>query len=85
MSINVLDSERVAGFAALLHQQAVREKGTEAANEEVSRWKESDARLEQRRRRENRAGWYSHYSRLAAVFRQRAEEFEAKAENLCRE
>ena len=80
MSVGVLDSEKVGAFGALLRQQ---DKGSGAANAEAERWRESDARLAKARRRENAAGWFSYYSHLACVFRQRAEEFEAKAEALC--
>jgi hypothetical protein len=48
-------------------------------------WKESDERLEKKRRQENRAAWFEHFSTLAQVMRQRAAEYERRAEALCRE
>jgi hypothetical protein len=84
MSINVLD-EKVGALGALLRQQAVKDKGAKEAQELVDSWRESDERLEKKRRRENAAGWFSYYSHLAQVLHERAAHYERKAEALCSE
>lgn len=85
MSVGVLDETQVQRFGALLRQEAARDQGTERANEEVARWAESDARLAEKRRRENRAGWFAYYSRLSQTLHERADECEQIAESLCYE
>lgn len=85
MSVGILNEAKVQDFGALLHQQVAKDEGSAAANKEAAKWKESDARQEEERRRENRAAWLEHYLALSETYRRRAEFYAYKAERLCRD
>ncbi len=53
-----------------------------AANELQAIYAESARRHRERKRRENGAAWYSHFSALADSLRRSAEEYERRAERL---
>jgi hypothetical protein len=53
-----------------------------AANELAEMYAESARRHRERKRRENGAAWYSHFSALADSLRQSAAEYERRAEQL---
>ena len=53
-----------------------------AANELRAMYAESARRHREKRRRENGAAWYSHFSALADSLRRSAEEYERRAERL---
>ena len=48
-------------------------------------YRETVRRFNERRRRENRARWFSFYSGMAELHRRLADEHEAKAEALCQD
>lgn len=62
-----------------------RARGREKANELEKFWKDSESKYRERIQRENRARWFAFYSHLADSFRQRAADYERKAEELCLE
>ena len=54
----------------------------DAANELAEMYEASARRHRERKRRENGAAWYSHFSALASSLRRSAEEYERRAERL---
>ncbi len=62
-----------------------RSKGREKANELEAFWRASELRVLAKQREENRTGWFAYYSHLAHSCRRRADEYEAKAEQLLQE
>lgn len=55
------------------------------ANLEASRAQASERRRQERSRNHNRLEWIEHYKTLAASLRASAEEYQRKAEALCKE
>ncbi len=55
------------------------------ANDLEEMWKAGEERHREKRRRENRALWCTHYRVLAASLRDRAAHYERKALQLCGE
>ena len=62
-----------------------RENPAPAADLLEPSYRESVRRFNERRRRENRARWFSFYSGMAELHRRLADEHEARAEQLCQD
>jgi hypothetical protein len=90
------DAQKLREFGDLLRQEAAEDESSSAsrstsstpkpaaaAAEEEARWKKIDERQETERRRQLRALWFEHWSILAKAARERAEEYERRAEELC--
>ena len=59
-----------------------RERDRSEANEIEAMWKASERRHRERRRRENRAAWYSHHEHMRDLHQGLADEHRIKAEDL---
>ena len=57
----------------------------DAANELAEMYEASARRHRERKRRENGAAWFAHFSALASSLRRSAEEYERRAERLLEE
>ena len=70
---------QIDSFISKRHEQRRRSEG-DAAAEDL--WKAAERREADRRRRENRAGWYGWHMRRAELYGQMSREHEAAAEML---
>ncbi len=65
-----------------INSQAKKRRGAEEQNALEAMWAASERRVLAKRREENRQAWIVYFSHLAHGCRQRAQEYEAKADAL---
>lgn len=68
-----------------IERRAQGRTGRDAANERARLLEESVARHHARKRRQNRAAWYEYFCRQAENHRKLSENYERRAEELCKE